>query len=127
MNNLNIVLLEMKFCPICEYYMPLDMGSEELSRICKVCGHREKEEPGLIMETIVQEKASEGYKVYMNEFTREDPTLPHTKLLKCPNTETCKTRTGNTESDTIYIKYDVPNLKFLYICNVCGIQWKSRS
>lgn len=108
-------------------YMPLDMGGEGLARTCKVCGHREEEKGGMILETVLHEKASEGYKVYLNEFTREDPTLPHTKLLKCPNTGTCPSRTGQKESDTIYIKYDVPNMKFLYICNVCGVQWKSRS
>jgi DNA-directed RNA polymerase subunit M/transcription elongation factor TFIIS len=117
----------MKFCPICEYYMPLDMSGEELTRLCKNCGHKEVEQKGMILETIVQEKASEAYKVYLNEFTKDDPTLPHTKSIKCPNTQSCPSRLNQKDSDTIYIKYDVPNLKFLYICNVCGEQWRSRS
>lgn len=116
----------MKFCSVCDYYMPLDMGGDELARMCRNCGHREKEEGGLIMETVVQQTASESYKVYLNEFTREDPTLPHTKVLKCPNAS-CPSRTGSKESDVIYIKYDVPNMKFLYVCNNCPTQWKSRS
>jgi hypothetical protein len=27
----------------------------------------------------------------------------------------------------IYIKYDVVNLMYLYICDICGEQWHSRS
>ncbi len=78
------------------------------------------------METIVQERSSEGYKVLLNEFTRQDPTLPHVTTLPCPN-KACETHTANKQRDVIIIKYDAQNLKFLYICNVCGDQWRSRS
>jgi hypothetical protein len=27
----------------------------------------------------------------------------------------------------IYIKYDSVNMKYMYICNVCGDSWRSRS
>lgn len=112
-------------CPICENYMPLNMG-EILSRVCRNCGHKQEEQKGLVMETIIQEKASEGYRVFLNEFTREDPRLPHLKTIPCPNKESCPTRTGGEETDTIYIKYDPVNMKYLYICNVCKNHWRSR-
>lgn len=97
-----------------------------LQRVCRTCGHAEQDtQGGLAMETYVQERASEGYKILLNEFTRQDPTLPHVNTIKCPR-GSCTTNTGGTPRDVIYIKYDPVNMKFLYICNVCGEQWRSR-
>lgn len=120
-------------CPVCDYYMPLvpkattsKQQPGELTRCCKNCGHVQDEKKGLVMEVVVQEKASDAYKMFVNEFTKKDPRLPHVSNLQCPNAN-CPSRKGDAESDVIYIKYDTANLKFLYICNVCDTQWKSRS
>jgi len=110
-------------CPTCNNYMKLDLG-DELQRVCATCGHRQEEAKGLVMETIIQEKASEAYRVHLNDFTREDPRLPHLTTIPCPSAE-CPTKSGQ-KTDTIYIKYDGPNMKYLYICNVCGVHWRSR-
>jgi DNA-directed RNA polymerase subunit M/transcription elongation factor TFIIS len=121
----------MKFCPTCDYYLYLDKANDDeqtLSRVCRNCGYRssaDDENGGLVMETIIQEKASEAYKVFLNEFTKNDPTLPHLHTLACPNKE-CATNTSGVQKDVVYIKYDPTNLKFLYICNVCDEKWKSR-
>jgi DNA-directed RNA polymerase subunit M/transcription elongation factor TFIIS len=128
----------MKFCPKCENYLYLDTKTENLLRLCRTCGYSEADtEGGLAMETIVQERSSEGYKILLNEFTRQDPTLPHVNTLPCPNTEgyqengkavgPCPTNTKKHPRDVIIIKYDNQNMKFIYICNVCGTQWRSRS
>jgi hypothetical protein len=120
-------------CSICNYYMPLvpkattkEQKTGELIRCCKNCGNTEDEKKGLVMEMVIQDEASDAYKVFVNEFTKTDPRLPHVSTLKCPNL-TCPSRKGEAESDVIYIKYDTANLKFLYICNICDTQWKSRS
>jgi DNA-directed RNA polymerase subunit M/transcription elongation factor TFIIS len=111
--------------------MPLGRVSEEPAEIqfvrqCRNCGFQKEEEPGLVMEATIQEKVNDSYKVVLNEFTKEDPRLPHVKNLKCPN-DKCETRQpGGPESDVIYIKYDTANLKFIYICTHCSTQWKSR-
>ena len=112
-------------CPTCENYMLLSAGLKQV-RMCKNCGYSKEETKGIVMETIIQEKASEAYRVFLNEFTREDPRLPHLNTIPCPNVETCETRTQGRETDTIYIKYDPINMKYLYICNVCGTHWRSR-
>jgi DNA-directed RNA polymerase subunit M/transcription elongation factor TFIIS len=139
----------MNFCPKCENYLYLEQGSQEvdlptgkkqkqyfLNRRCRTCGYVEVDhQGGLVNETIVQERASEGYKILLNEFTRQDPTLPHVTTLPCPNTKgnpekglpICQTYTEGRPRDVIIIKYDAQNMKFLYICNVCGEQWRSRS
>jgi DNA-directed RNA polymerase subunit M/transcription elongation factor TFIIS len=118
-------------CPKCDYYMPLQRISDEAAdlefiRKCRNCGHQQQEEPGLVMEMTVQEKISDSYKVVLNEFTRKDPRLPHVKNLKCPNSDCPSRQPGGPESDVIYIKYDTPNLMFIYLCNNCTTQWKSR-
>ncbi len=80
----------------------------------------------MLYEINLQQNVSEGYKVILNEFTRLDPTLPHVKNIKCPNEE-CRSNTGSSDRDVIYMKYDAVNLKYLYICNVCEQHWKSRA
>lgn len=118
-------------CPKCDFYMPLvSTGTEGSSAIqymrkCSNCGHNEEEKPGLVMETVIQEKAGSTYTAVLNEFTKMDPRLPHVKNIKCPNTE-CTTNLGTEEPDVIYMKTDAANLKFLYICNRCNTHWKSR-
>ena len=69
---------------------------------------------------------SEGHKILMNEFTTQDPTLPHINTIKCPNSG-CESNTSGKEKDVIYLKYDTINMKFLYICNICNTQWRSKT
>lgn len=124
----------MKFCPTCNYYLYLKAGLEsedqnavkELTRQCVNCGYNEVEtKGGLISETMVQQKSSEAFKIMINEFTRQDNTLPHIKMIPCPK-PMCPSNEGK-ERDVIYMTYDAPGKKNLYICNVCGEQWKSRN
>ena len=119
----------LKFCPDCRYYMALKSNSgTELRRVCINCNRSDVEEKGgLISEMKVQQKSSEAFKIMINEFTRQDNTLPHIKMIPCPS-ETCPSNTDDSiERDVIYMTYDNPGKKNLYICNVCGEQWKSRS
>ena len=105
----------------------MNIEKDTLLRLCRNCGYQEEEKDGgLIVETLVQERSSEGYKILLNEFTRQDPTLPHAKTIKCPK-QGCASNGAGSERDVIYIKYDTINLKYIYICNVCGETWRSRS
>ena len=138
------------FCPVCKYYLylmqvgpsavlpvqigpvlrdpaPVDSDGETLRRLCRNCGYQaDDKEGGLILEINLKEKISEGYKILMNEFTKQDPTLPHVNTIKCPN-EVCESNTSNKKKDVIYLKYDAVNMKFLYICNNCDAQWRSKT
>ena len=106
--------------------MYLDQNEDKLRRICRNCGYQQEDKGGLILEIDLKEKTSEGYKILMNEFTKQDPTLPHVNTIKCPNSG-CSTNTSGKEKDVIYLKYDAVNMKFLYICNVCDTQWRSKA
>ena len=117
------------FCPTCRYYLYLDQDQEEnkLRRVCRNCGYKTDDTQGLILEIDLKEKTSEGYKILMNEFTKKDPTLPHVNTIKCPNEECPCNQNASVEKDVIYLKYDAVNLKFLYICNHCDTQWRSKA
>ena len=117
----------MKFCPVCKYYLYLDTEEDKvLRRVCRNCGYQEEDKKGgLVLETNLKENTAEGYKILMNEFTKMDPTLPHVDTIQCPNVG-CRSNTGGAERDVIYLKYDPVNMKYLYICNVCDMQWRSK-
>lgn len=125
-----------RFCPICRYYLYLQVSSTKDSpdpktmahyRLCRNCGYKEQDEKGgLLSEIVIKEKSAEGYKILLNEHTRHDPRLPHLRgVLKCPNGG-CDSNVGGKESDIIYMKYDSVNLLYLYICDICGQEWHSR-
>jgi DNA-directed RNA polymerase subunit M/transcription elongation factor TFIIS len=120
----------LKFCPVCDNYLytEVDAESQELTRLCRKCGHKEKDtKGGLVMEMMIQQRSAEGYKILLNEFTRKDPRLPHIrKNISCPNV-ICDSNKGGKDPDVIYIKYDVVNLMYLYICDICGEKWHSRA
>ena len=44
--------------------------------------------------------------------------------LKCPNSE-CDCNKKNTESSFKYIQYNADDMKYIYICNVCGQKWNN--
>jgi len=116
-----------RFCPVCENYLYLQTSGDDqvLSRLCRRCGfHQQDENGGLVMEMTVQERSEEGYKILLNEFTRKDPRLPHRNDIKCPEPG-CDSNHGKADPDIIYIKYDAINMLYLYICDVCGFQWRS--
>lgn len=117
----------MKVCPSCRNMFKAHFSQKgELLWRCFSCGITEEQKGGcLLMETRVQERSSEGYKILLNEFTRQDPTLPHVKNIKCPNEE-CASNSGGATRDVIYMKYDAVNMKFMYLCNVCDYTWRSR-
>jgi DNA-directed RNA polymerase subunit M/transcription elongation factor TFIIS len=120
---------QMKFCPECKNYLYADSRTDpkNLLRLCRSCGYSEKDtQGGLVMETIVQQRASESHKILLNEFTRQDPTLPHITTLPCPNQQ-CSTNVRGEPRDVVYIKSDTVNLKFIYICLKCDTEWRTRS
>lgn len=115
----------MKWCPKCDNYLYHNVRTGDLVRNCLNCGYSEKDtQGGLIVETRVGERASEGYKILLNEFTTKDPVLPHAKNIKCPNGG-CPSNTGTKEPDVVYLKYDTVNLKYIYICMACDQRWRS--
>jgi DNA-directed RNA polymerase subunit M/transcription elongation factor TFIIS len=113
------------FCPTCKNYLYPQVEDNKLTRICRTCGFQVEDKGGLVMETFVQQKSTDSYKILVNEFTRQDATLPYLTDLKCPNAQ-CDSNKGKASKKIYYIKYDRENLKFVYICSSCEQTWISR-
>jgi DNA-directed RNA polymerase subunit M/transcription elongation factor TFIIS len=125
----------MRFCSKCSYFLYLDAKTPgKISYQCRNCGFNEPLDPkskeeALILETSFRSGASAAGAasgITVNEYTLQDPTLPHSKTLRCPN-DACPSRVDESLRDVIYIKTDPINLKFQYICTVkgCNQMWTS--
>jgi len=125
----------MRFCPVCDYYLyhSTNPSSTALVLQCRQCGYNEAMEPksaaeALILETTFQAAGTSSglgaSGVTVNSYTLADPTLPHTKSLKCPNSA-CASAGDAEKRDVIYLKTDAAALKFQYICTVCQTQWRT--
>jgi len=117
-----------RFCGVCSNYLYLQVDGETqtLFRLCRNCGFRgDSQQGGLVTEMVVQQRSAEGFNM-INEFTIRDPRLPHIhKIMKCINPE-CDSNHGKKDSDVVYIKYDLANLRYIYMCYLCESVWKSR-
>ena len=67
---------------------------------------------------------------FINSYTKHDPTLPRTNLLKCPNNDCISNeKKGDKEeseknSEIICIRYNAIELKYIYLCSYCDTAWK---
>lgn len=59
-----------------------------------------------------------NYNLFLNKNIKYDNTLPHVNNIKCIDDACTK------ETDTIYIKYDNKNMKYLYFCCNCEKFWR---
>ena len=123
----------MRFCPVCNYFLYLSAPDGGMvQHLCRTCGYSvelnpKNKEDALILETNFRSGSSAGGAasgITINDFTLKDPTLPHVKTLRCPNTG-CQSNVEEAKRDVIYIKTDPTNLKFQYVCTVCKTQWTS--
>ena len=61
--------------------------------------------------------------IYADEMTTHSALTPMLNI-KCSNDE-CISVKEDKESSITYIKYDLENMKYIYICNHCGQKWKN--
>ena len=130
----------MRFCSNCDnvlYTSLSDNDGNSLVYYCRHCGTKDaasQEEMVVVMNTQLK-KTQMNFSSFINEFTKFDPTLPRL-MKKCPN-ENCATnkhrggggdeeveggakKEGEDEkSETLYLRYDDNELKYLYMCTVC--------
>lgn len=122
----------MKFCNRCNnlYSFNFNTTSVGATLTCNTCGNSEPFKPASKEEALVLETnfrsgssaAGAASGITVNAYTPYDPTLPHVKTINCRNTN-CPSIANPERRDVIYIKTDPANLKFQYICNLCGSQW----
>ena len=144
----------MKFCDVCDNMLYVTVNDDKLIFQCKNCNFSKEE--GDAEAIIARQAASKlvllqnytgemnevtndacimninysddarSYKQYMNTNVKYDPTLPHVNNIVCPHDD-CKTGVHKDKTtDTIYIKYDHKNMKYLYFCCNCENFWRSK-
>ena len=123
----------MHFCKTCSnmYYIKLsEEDSNSLSYYCRNCGTTDNT---VLAESICVSKMdlnsnSQRVDLFVNQYTKLDPTLPRTKSIKCPN-ETCSSNAEGedkkTDREVLYIRYDDSNMKYIYMCCNCDFTWKT--
>jgi DNA-directed RNA polymerase subunit M/transcription elongation factor TFIIS len=119
--------MDLKFCEKCHNLMDfcLENIDETLGGpifICSQCSHKQ---PFSNDEITVQLKKKTNVKEEKNtnEYFQLDPTLPYitNKTIECVN-EDCPSKT-TSKKEIKFIKYDEVNLKYMYLCCVCGQKW----
>ena len=120
---------EIHFCDECQNmtYLYLD-EDENLIHHCKAC---QKSEEFKGKDKCIYSVDFKGYDnseyINHNQYITQDVTLPKIEgnpNMKCTNEECVSIQSGK-ESSVTYIKYDLENMKYIYICNHCGQKWKS--
>ena len=123
----------MKFCVNCHnmYYISInEKDQNKLSYYCRNCGH--------VDETLASEnicvlnselkKGEQKYNHIINEYTKQDPTIPRLYNMESPNAS-CKSNASSSSSkrnpEILYIRYDDNNMKYLYMCSDCDFVWKT--
>jgi DNA-directed RNA polymerase subunit M/transcription elongation factor TFIIS len=120
---------EIHFCGECQNmtYLYID-GEKNLIHHCKACL---KSEPYSRQDNCIYSIDFKEYDnseaINNNKYIAHDITLPRIQKntnIKCTNVE-CESITENKDCDITYIKYDIENMKYIYICNYCGQKWKN--
>jgi DNA-directed RNA polymerase subunit M/transcription elongation factor TFIIS len=123
----------MRFCSQCDnmYYLRLagtgaDDAEDKLVYYCRHCGHEDAAmavRGVCALETAVHSQRQQ-YTQAVNAYTRDDPTLPRTTSIRCPSAA-CESNTGDGAREVVYLRYDDIAMRYLYICNTCGVMWKT--
>lgn len=121
----------MEFCVFCDNMLYVKNAKEEEDQFdvkyyCKNCNYSksisDKKESLLLINNLYSTERSHA--LYVNPDIEHDPTLPHVDNIDCPN-EACIAKKSKQSNDVIYLKYDVPNIRYLYFCVHCKHFWKN--
>lgn len=92
-----------------------------LLHYCRNCGHEDTMNPEELCVSNSQiNEGKHSQAVSLTEFTKQDPTLPRTNKIKCPNEE-CSSH----EQEVLYLRYDDTNMRYIYMCTLCDTSWKT--
>ena len=122
----------MHFCSECQnmYYLkikPVDENeSDKLIYYCRNCGNENDSisDGNICVSKSTIRDNKKNFSSLINEYTKIDPTLPRTDMIKCPKQECISNTETNTKREVIYIRYDDTNLKFVYMCAHCDTVWE---
>ena len=120
---------EINFCSECQNmtYLYID-ENKDLIYHCKSCNKSEKcTLKNKCIYSVDFRKYDSSELIDYNKFISHDISLPRIEgnnNIKCINEE-CESVKGEKDSSFTYIKYDIDEMKYIYICNNCGQKWKN--
>ena len=121
----------MEFCKLCDnmLYIKREVTDEQdkLINYCKNCSNSvelKSDNKSILIFENNYEKEKINYKLFINTYSKYDPTLPRVNNLVCPNAKCTKKK--NQDNEVIYIKYDNENMKYLYYCVYCEEFWVNK-
>lgn len=123
----------MKFCNICDNLLHLSLCSdteqkdEQLHYFCKCC--KSKVKCGSDFDPCIYKKnygrnENVFYEMFVNKYTKYDPTLPHVYSMPCAN-KSCaeETKKKKEKSDILFMRYNEDQMKYIYMCCKCDKAW----
>lgn len=121
----------MEFCKVCHNMLYLKTEQDNaLTRYCKCCDFTQQDPPTLGRSICVTKTMyAEDDLLYMqhnNPYLRFDPTLPRVQdpNIVCQNAD-CP---GSREtSQMIYVKYHPVQLRYFYVCDLCGQSFRKKN
>lgn len=121
----------MHFCEKCDnmYYIKVkgddDVGTSANSLIyyCRKCGNENKDltSSNICVSKVYIKRSEQQFNHSINSYTKNDPTLPRSTTIKCPN---CNINSSQN-SEVIYVRYDDTHMKYIYLCTSCDTTWKT--
>jgi DNA-directed RNA polymerase subunit M/transcription elongation factor TFIIS len=109
------------------YYISIDPNdSNKLVYYCRNCGNTDSilSVNNVTVSKIQIKKSEQEFSHIINKYTKLDPTLPRINTILCPNPE-CATNVTDEPKEIIYIRYDDKNMKYVYLCCICDVVWKT--
>lgn len=122
----------MHFCDKCSNMLYIKMEDEDTDKIMYYCRNCGDNTPVIEQQCVLKTNLSntqQKHNLFINKFTKLDPTLPRTNSIKCPN-EDCSSNNNvddklKINNEVIYIRYDDERMKYLYLCSNCDYVWKT--
>ena len=121
----------MHFCIKCDnmYYLKIsNENSNNLIYYCRNCGYEDTDSSvdNICVSRTQVKRSEQKYSHIINEYTKQDPTLPRINTIKCPKID-CPSNVeeDKVSRDVLFIRYDDINMKYIYMCSKCDTIWKT--
>ena len=118
----------MEFCTFCDnmlYIRDSEENKFDVQYYCKHCGFKKQLSESNATTFVIKNmyNSHNTYTSFVNPELTDDPTIPHVDNIACRN-PSC-TRPEDKPNDVIYMKYDMDNIRFLYMCTYCNVHWRN--
>lgn len=119
----------MHFCVKCKnmYYVKIEEHEvNQLVYYCRSCGDVNVDlalQNTCVSKIYTSAQTDDSFGHLINAYTKNDPTLPRTTGVACPNVDCTHDGKKGEPLEVIIIRYDNTNLKYMYMCSECDHVW----